>query len=132
MWALEANDMNLSCLECNEKLKIARGCNKPGSKYGEGQMGFRTSSPLLHEKGQFLLRECPIGLVLREAPYIYEMLNLGPYVDSGNMGPRDLPRTTQRVLAVSSNERERLRALKRKKGQGKSDSDFGARARSGR
>jgi len=36
---------------------------------------FRFGSPVLVESGESVLRECPVGKVLREAPHIYDLID---------------------------------------------------------
>jgi hypothetical protein len=119
-------------VECNERLKIERGGNRTGENYGEGKRVFRSSSPLLDQNGAGILRECPVGMIMREAPGLYELIGLESFVESGNLGPRDLSRPAQRVLGVASSERRRHQAMKTSVKKGFSDSAFGQAARASR
>ena len=69
IWALEASESfgRLSCSECTPEKQRKLGCGK--SQAGiVGERVFRSTSPHLLCGGKpGELRECPVGLVLREA-----------------------------------------------------------------
>jgi hypothetical protein len=74
---------------------------------------WRFTSPLLQLPEDELLTECPVGYVLREAPYIYDVLD---YLCLGeNLSPLELgkmPRYFAQMLRVYQNELARIRELK--------------------
>lgn len=61
-----------------------------------------------------MVRECPVGYLLREAPYIYEVMS---YLSLGeNLSPLELgkmPRYFAQMLRVYQNEMARMRKLRR-------------------
>lgn len=75
-----------------------------------------------------MLRECPVGLILRDAPYLYDVISIASAAE--NVGPTEyarLPRYMQRAMTVVSAERSRLRELRDKQRQAERDAKYGAR-----
>lgn len=82
---------------------------------------FRSSSPHL-EKEHRELRECPVGSILRETPYIYSAIAASVYADNGSLNPLESPIWLQHAMRIVASERERLRELSNKDKATKSDS----------
>ncbi len=104
---------------------MQRGCNKPGYKH-ESNMAFRFTSPLLSEKDQ-VARECPIGAVLRETPYVYEAVEVATFVEVGAVNPQRQTPWMTRALRVVMSERARLREERKRQREGAGDAAKGAR-----
>lgn len=70
-------------------------------------------SPYLRTRG-VELRECPVGLNLRESPWVFEVIETASMTD--NCTPRDwytLPAFYRKAVRVVRGERERIREAKR-------------------
>ena len=130
IWALEAQERpeRLSCSECSEGMKERYGCGR-NSAGVVGQTVFRSTS--LHlmgpDKKPSELRECPVGIVLREAPYIYDAINSWQYVDSGALNPLVSPSWLREILRVVGSEKARLHELRDRPNQGAADAEYGRR-----
>jgi hypothetical protein len=112
-WALEAAERfgRLSCSECTPALKLKRGCGRERSGI-VGETVFRSTSPQLLVNGKpGELRECPVGRVLREAPYVYKALGAQACVENGSLNPLTAPTWLQEAMRVVAAERARLREL---------------------
>lgn len=127
IWAIEADRMHgrPSCSECNDALQRQRGCFKPGNAI-EGRQAFRFASPMLDAKDR-ILRECPVGRVLREAPQTYQVLRAASHGTEG--GPQVLreSRYFQQVAAIVASERARLSELEHAQRQAGGDAAHAAR-----
>jgi hypothetical protein len=128
VWALESAERHgrPTCTECTDKLRKKRGCKKPGFDV-EGESAFRFSSPLLNESGNEILRECPTGAVMRDAPWVYDVLGLYAYAEHGGFEIQRQPRWVQSALQVIGSEKERLRRLAESEKQGKGDAAYARR-----
>lgn len=114
-----------SCSECSDALQRQRGCYKPGSAI-KGNQAFRFASPLLDAKDR-ILRECPVGRVLREAPQTYQVLRA---VSQGTEGGPSLLRESryfQQVAGIVASERARLSELEHAQRQSGGDAAHAAR-----
>ena len=132
IWALETYEQHgrPTCSECTETLKKRRGCRRPGSDYSGGSVVFRYTSPILVESGNDLLKECPVGKILREAPQTYDILDYSARIEATGVEEYSrLPRFMQQAIRLVSSERERLRELKEQKRKAAADSKFGMRRR---
>ena len=128
IWALEAaeRDERFSCSECDARLQARRGCRRPGSTVTE-ETCHRTTSPLLAKNGQPAeLRECPVGAVLREAPYLYDAIGMCSHLENGAVSPLALSPWHAAVARVVFSERARHRDAK---SRGKTCSNDAALAR---
>ena len=100
-----------TCSECSPKLQRHRGCHRPPSAappagYRDGA-AMRFTSPLLMD---FVIYECPVGFVLREAPWAYDAIEATGTAE--NCGPREwaqLPLWYKHCVRLVRSERERLR-----------------------
>ena len=88
------------------------------------------TSPHLEESDR-ILRECPIGAVLREAPHVYDAIRASNAVESGAMNPIDAPIYLQHALSVIISERDRLWRMRDDERKSKSDSSHGMKVRHG-
>lgn len=75
-----------------------------------------------------LLRECPVGLVLREGPHIYQVINAHAYAENGAINPLGSPHYLQQGLNVVGSEKARLRDIKDEERQLHGDRDTLKRA----
>lgn len=73
---------------------------------------FRTTSPLLSNTPAAMLRECPVSVVLRESPYVYDALSAASHVENGGVDPYRLSAWGREAIAVVSSERVRHRDMK--------------------
>ena len=125
IWALEAAESfgRLSCSECTPEKQRKLGCGK--DKVGVvGERVFRSTSPsLLCDGKPGELRECPVGLVLREAPYVYKAISAASHVDNGSSDPTAAPTWLQSMMRVVGSERARHRELKDKNRTTAGDAD---------
>lgn len=118
IWAIELHERysRVNCSDCLDRHKEERGCNKPGMSYGPGKsMVFKFTSPRLRKMGRpaYHVNECPIGVILRESPYIYDLLQQRPFLESGALGPTEVPKPTRIVAMIATSELDRLRELRR-------------------
>lgn len=123
IWALEADRIHgrPKCSECNEGLQRDRGCYKPGFAI-PGKKAFRFTSLRLAPDDQ-VLRECPVGRVLREAPYVYQSWQAAGYAESSL---HSQPRYLQQIAAIRGHETDRLREMEQAQSQGRRDAEHGA------
>lgn len=77
------------------------------------------------------LRECPVGLVLREAPYVYKAISFASHVENGATDPERAPSWVREMGGVVSSERARLRELKRDTERGSADAEYARRVSRG-
>jgi hypothetical protein len=96
-------------------MKTQRGCGK------EGEMAFRFTSPALNKEGPFILRECPLGYVLRAAPYLFDAISAQSLLESGAFDLLRSPMWLQRICRVIGSEKARLFDAKQKDQQTKRD-----------
>ena len=125
IWALEAAESfgRLSCSECTPEKQRARGCGK--DRVGVvGEQVFRSTSPRLACGGRpGELRECPVGYVLREAPYVYKAITAATHIENGASDPTAVPTWLQGMVVAVSSERARHRELRDKNRVSASDAD---------
>lgn len=93
----------------------------------KGSQAFRTSSPILHEKSKpesdhTVIRECPIGMILRETPYIFDALAAHSYIETGAINPMEQSNWLQSAFRVISAEKERHRNAEQSTNQSQADS----------
>lgn len=93
-------------------------------------MAYRFTSPLLSDADQ-LLRECPVSVVLREAPHIYDLIPVHSYVDAGATDPLALSHWAQRGIRVVASERSRLLEMDLAEKRNARDSRVGLSVRRG-
>jgi hypothetical protein len=76
-------------------------------------MVWRYTSPMLDSMGPdaAVLRECPVGLILREGPHVYDAIAAHAYAENGALNPLDSPPYLQSAIRVVASERARLREL---------------------
>lgn len=135
IWALEAQERHgrPSCSECNDRLREQRGCRRPGENWPEARV-YRFTSPLLNEdedEADSMLRECPVGHVLREAPHVYDVLGLYRYAEHEGLRIQKQPRWLQTALRVVDSEKERLRKMSESDKQLKGDAAYAGRVAKG-
>ena len=97
-------------------------------------MVWRFTAPILYEMddGSEMLRECPVGAVLREAPHVYDAIRASSYAESGGLEIMRQSRCLQDAVVLASSEKERLRELKRADEQSARDAKHGAAVLRGR
>jgi len=135
IWALEAYHRfeRLKCSECGEKAKRKRVCRAWGNDYPEGEAVYRCSSPALADNPELaILYECPVGLVQREAPYVYDVINAHSLSEGAGLALLEQPRWLQLAFRVIGSEQGRHREAERREQQAKTDARYGARVLKGR
>jgi hypothetical protein len=96
-------------------------------------MAFRSTSPHLQPKdgkeveGRDIVRECPVGMVLRETPYVYDAVSAASYVESGALNPLEAPRWLQDAARIVGSERGRMFDIKQQQRRGASDAAYAAK-----
>ena len=121
-----------TCSECNDMLRRKRGCKKPGFDLPQSGSPFVYSSPILQSPEDRVLRECPTGKILREAPEIYSIIESARMVEALTPdGFHRQPRYMQHAIRITSSESARLRELNRLEKTGFGDSAYGSRVRNG-
>lgn len=88
----------------------------------EGHEAFRISSPALQDDDACVLTECPTGYVLRNAPYVYDVINVHNYVENGALNPLELSWWARKALSVIGSEKARLREMDQERRRTQSDS----------
>jgi hypothetical protein len=112
------------------RLKSKRGCRKPGESFPPGDV-FRYASPALQDEP--MLRECPTGYILREAPWVYPLISLcvAAAENSSHTEISASPRFFQQALQAYRSEAARIDALNRDPGLS-GDAAYGAGVLRGR
>lgn len=128
IWAVEVADgpVRLSCSECSESSKTQRGCHKPG-ECRDGSICFRTSSPMLHGTELDIMRECPVGYLLREAPWAFDAVRAYVFAESAGFTVHQQSQWLQDAINIVSSEKERHRQLRQQSNQTKSDASYASR-----
>ncbi len=132
--ALEAADSwRLTCSECTPALQKQRGCQKPGFNLPLQGNAFRFDSPALQpapgskSPGLSLLTECPTGFVLREAPWLYSMIEAAARDENLSPADRERMAPAYHVAArVYRSEVQRLNERRIDKARAKRDAEYGA------
>ena len=96
----------------------------------DGNMAFRFTSPMLSEADQ-VLRECPVSVVLREAPHVYDVIPLHSYAESGASDPMRMSAWAQRAIRLVGSEKARLYELATAEKRNARDSKVGLDMRRG-
>lgn len=94
-------------------------------------MVWRFVSPRLEEADK-ILRECPVGAVLRETPWVYEAMAAESFVEAGAVNPLLQTPWLQAAMQVVAAERNRLREYERQQSQSAGDAAFGSAVLKGR
>ena len=77
-----------------------------------------------------MLRECPVGFILRTTPHIYDMLELTSQSESTSMVElARSPRALQQAVRLVRSERNRLNELRQIERESKQAAAVGARVR---
>ena len=77
----------------------------------DGQQAFTLTSPMMHDAGEHIIRECPTGRVLRESPSAYRAISVSVHVENGSVNPMTLSHWARESIGVVGSERARLRSL---------------------
>lgn len=94
----------------------------------EGQMVFRSTSPLLVNDGKPAeLRECPVGFVARECPQAYDAILAHTYSDNGCINPLEMAPWGQEMIRIVGSERARHREAERAGNIARNDAAIGAK-----
>lgn len=95
-------------------------------------MVWRSTSPMLAEMDAAMLHECPVGMILREGPHVYDLARAGGLAEQSGIEVLGQPRYLQDALMLVAAERSRLRELADLDRQAKNDARHGARVLKGR
>lgn len=131
IWALETYELHgrPTCSECTDRLKIKRGCPLDDSK-AKGK-AFRFESPYLGKESK-LVYQCPVGLILRDSPWVYSMIDVANMSEHSPISDwNKFSLFAQTGVRLVNSERERLREAKRRNSSVFNDSSTGMRARNG-
>jgi hypothetical protein len=71
-----------------------------------------------------ILRECPVGAILREAPQVYECIAAYSFVENGALDPRHESQWLQDGIRIVSAEKSRLQDVKDSQRKSKQDADY--------
>ena len=94
-------------------------------------MAFRFTSPALKEEDR-LIKECPVGVIFKESPYVYNALNAYAHSENGCFNPLESPLWLQDAFCVIASEKARLQKIKDEERRSKRDSKYGMRVRQSR
>lgn len=81
---------------------------------------------LIDEPELAMLYECPVGMVHREAPYVYDVINAHGLSEGAGLALLEQPRWLQQAFRVVGSERERHREHDQRERQAKHDARYGA------
>lgn len=77
-----------------------------------------------------MMRECPVGYILRECSYVYDLLDAAVVADNTGLDFLSAPRYLQHAVRLISSEKYRVSELKRKEDRarrkGARDSSYAA------
>lgn len=90
-------------------------------------MVFRFTSPNLSNEEK-LLRECPVGMILRETPQIYDAIYAHSVSAGSGLEILNSPQWLQSALNVIAVERDRLKEMADRDAQAARDAQIGKRA----
>jgi len=103
-----------------------RVCRAWGNDYPQGDAVYRCTSPMLADDPKLgTLYECPVGMVHREAPYVYDVINAHGLSEGAGLELLEKPRWLQQAFRVVGSERERHREAGQRERQTKSDARYG-------
>lgn len=74
-------------------------------------MAFKFASPILEDKADRTLDECPRGRVLRQAPWVYQLRSYHGIAYNASFDMLDLPRYTYQALSIIAGESNRWRDM---------------------
>ena len=132
MIALEVSELQgaPTCGTCHDGLRRELGCRKPGYEdrgYVRKRAPVTFTSPLLVSDPKLrVMTECPVGYLLREAPWVHDALEASSLVE--NCTPREfalLPAFIREVARIRASELARFREAKREQERAKRDSQLG-------
>lgn len=111
-------------------MKDRRGCKRPGEDREQRGPPFMYGSPMLVDDEDRSLRECPVGLNLRETPWVYDLIDAASFCEG--TGIRDylsLPVYTRHAVRLIQSERARLWEEKQAQREAERQSGLGMKAR---
>jgi len=73
---------------------------------------FRSTSPMLDNTPEAMLRECPVGRVIRSGPHVYDALGAASHVENGAVDPYSLSAWAREAVTIVLSERARHRELR--------------------
>lgn len=107
-----------------------RGCNKPGHSYQQEGTPFFFTSPMLQGEDDRVVRECPVGKVLRESPQTYSVIDaVGVSENASPVELARMPRFYVQMARLFRSETERNRELQQRDEQAKADAKYASRVR---
>ena len=88
------------------------------------------TSPSLQNENDRMLRECPVGFILRTTPHIYAMIDVASQSEHTSMMEyARSPRSLQQAVRVVRSEQNRLSDLRQVERESKQAASIGARVR---
>lgn len=111
-----------------------RACRKPGAAiaYHDDVAIYRTSSPTLFGGPHGALRECPVGYLQREAPWVWDALAAAAYAENAGLEVLRQSAFLQQALRIIGSEKTRHRESAARVDRGKSDARHAKRMLKGR
>lgn len=127
IWALEAHERHgqPNCNTCSEKMRTLRGCGKQGMEKQQPK-AYRFSSPLLAEK-HLVVYECPVGAILRNFPFAYEVINACSFLDRSGVSGLACPPFLDSAHSIVSSEKMRLERIRQQDKQTSRDANYAKR-----
>jgi len=85
---------------------------------------------MLQNENDRMLRECPVGFILRTTPHIYDMIELASQSEHTSLVEiARSPRALQQAIRLVRSERNRLDELRQVERESKQAAKVGARVR---
>lgn len=129
IWAVEAvsGDSRISCGECNESLRRKQGCKKAGLEPTDGATVYHSDSPSLVDGPHWRLYECPVSMLLREAPWVWDVLSAERCCESAGLEVLRQSRFFRDAVRLVASERGRHTENRHEQRKRRSDAEHGAR-----
>lgn len=93
---------------------------------------YRSSSPVLVGTDDSMVYECPVGMLLREAPWVYDVLAAAAYSESAGFEVLRQSAFLQSGIRLVQSEKSRHREARQQQQQGKRDAQYARRRLKGR
>lgn len=94
----------------------------------EPNQAFRFSSPFLGEIKEDIMKECPIGYILRTTPHIFSVISLSGHLENGSINLFDLSGWAREAVSVVFSEKGRMMEIERDQMEMNKDKVVGRRS----
>lgn len=116
-----------TCHDCNDRKRKQRGCKAAGRDTPRADAPVRWYSPALQDR-EDRLAECPTSYLLREAPWVWEMIEASAMVERMTPDAWALaPRAARTAARLYSSEMARAREAEDARRKSKAASEYGQR-----